>query len=90
MYFWAEATQAGENTWKPIYHFFVYSMIEGTHDVFFHAYVVNGLDSVIWSGVMPIEIEGKKRVYGEFVSDASFSPENIANVTPLAYCSVEY
>ena len=93
MYFWAQATHADSaNTWKPIFYFYVYSLSEDSaeYDAYFHAYIVNQSDSIVWSGVMPIELEGKKRVYGEFVSDANFSPENIVNVTPLAYCSVEY
>ena len=47
-------------------------------------------DSIIWSGVQPIRIEGGKKVWGEFVSDANFSPEHIADITPMAYVSVEY
>ena len=46
-------------------------------------------DSVIWSGIQHLQIEGGKKVWGEYVSDASFAPQYIANVTPMAYVSVE-
>lgn len=90
IYFYAEATHSdGVNTWKPIFTYYIYQMKEGIYDAYFHAYCMLG-DSVIWSGVQPITVEGGKRIWGEFVSDANFNPEWIANVTPMAYVSVEY
>ncbi len=90
IYFYAEATHAdSENTWKPIFTYMIYQMEEGMYDAYFHAYCMLD-DSVIWSGVQPIEIEGGKKIWGEFVSNANFSPEWISNVTPMAYVSVEY
>ena len=62
---------------------------EGEYDAYFHAYCIQG-DSVIWAGVQPITIEGGKKIWGEYVSSANFTPDNIANVTPMAYVSVEY
>ena len=48
-------------------------------------------DSIIWSGVQPIKIEGGKKILGEFIGvGANFSPEYVANSTPMAYVSVEY
>ena len=48
-------------------------------------------DSVVWSGIQPITIEGGKKIWGEYVAEeANFNPEWIANITPMAYVSVEY
>ena len=90
IYFYADAEQAdGTNSWRPVFTYYIYLMDEGEYDAYFHAYCVQG-DSVIWSGVQPIKIEGGKKIWGEYVSSASFAPDNIANVTPMAYVSVEY
>ena len=90
IYFYADAEQAeGTNSWRPVFTYYIYSMEEGEYDAYFHAYCVQG-DSVIWSGVQPITIQGGKKVWGEYVSDANFTPDNISNVTPMAYVSVRY
>lgn len=89
VYFYAEAEQADLNSWRPRFVYYVYFATEGMYDGYFHAYCMDG-DSIIWSGVQPIEIEGGRKIWGEYVSDANFSPENIANVTPMAYCSISY
>ncbi len=90
VYFYAEAEQAdGVNSWRPIFTYYVYLIEEGEYDAYFHAYCIDG-DSIIWSGVQPISLEGGKKIWGEYVSNANFSPQNIANVTPMAYVSVEY
>ena len=90
IYFYADAQQAeNTNSWRPIFTYYIYLMDEGEYDAYFHAYCVQN-DSVIWSGVQPITIEGRKKIWGEYVSSANFTPDNIANVTPMAYVSVEY
>ena len=89
VYFYAEAEQADIDTWRPVFTYYIYLIEEGQYDAYFHAYCMQG-DSIIWSGIQPIKIEGGKKVWGEYVSDASFAPQNIANVTPMAYVSVEY
>ena len=90
IYFYADAEQSDNfNSWRPVFTYYIYLMEEGTYDAYFHAYCMDG-DSVIWSGVQPITIEGRKKIWGEYVSDVNFSPQNIANVTPMAYVSVEY
>jgi hypothetical protein len=90
IYFYADAEQAeGTNSWRPVFTYYIYSMEEGEYEAYFHAYCVQG-DSVIWSGVQPITIQGGKKVWGEYVSDANFTPDNISNVTPMAYVSVRY
>ena len=90
VYFYAEAEQAdGTNSWRPVFTYYVYLIEEGEYDAYFHAYCIDG-DSIIWSGVQPISLEGGKKIWGEYVSSANFSPQNIANVTPMAYVSVEY
>jgi hypothetical protein len=90
MYFYAEAEQAGVDTWRPVFTYLIYSLEEGEYDAYFHAYMVDDNDSVLWSGIKHIEVEGGKKIWGEYVSNANFSPQNIANVTPMAYVSVEY
>ena len=51
MYFYAEAEQAGSNTWKPVFTYLIYSLEEGEYDAYFHAYMVNNNDSILWSGI---------------------------------------
>ena len=88
IYFYADAEQAGDtNSWRPVFPYYIYLMEEGEYDAYFHAYCVQG-DSVIWSGVQPITIEGGKKIWGEYVSNANFTPDNIDNVTAIAYVSV--
>ena len=90
IYFYADAEQAeNSNSWRPVFTYYIYLMEEGEYDAYFHAYCMQG-DSVIWSGVQPIKIEGRKKIWGEYVSSANFTPDNIANVTPMAYVSVSY
>ena len=90
IYFYADAEQAGDtNSWRPVFTYYIYLMEVGEYDAYFHAYCVQG-DSVIWSGVQLITIEGRKKIWGEYVSNANFTPDNIANVTPMAYVSVSY
>ena len=48
-------------------------------------------DSVIWSGIQPIVIEGGKKIRGEYIGvGANFQPELVVNSTPMAYVSVQY
>ena len=90
IYFYADAQQAeNTNSWRPVFTYYIYLMDEGEFDAYFHAYCVQG-DSVIWSGIQPITIEGRKKIWGEYVSNANFTPNNIADVTPMAYVSVRY
>ena len=90
IYFYANAEQADNaNSWRPVFTYYIYLMEEGEYDAYFHAYCIQG-DSIIWSGVQSITIEGRKKIWGEYVSGANFTPDNIANVTPMAYVSVEY
>ena len=90
VYFFADAEQSDNtNSWRPVFTYYVYLMDEGEYDAYFHAYCMDG-DSIIWSGIQPIRLEGGKKIWGEYVSSANFSPQNIANVTPMAYVSVEY
>ena len=90
IYFYADAQQAeNTNSWRPVFTYYIYLMEEGEFDAYFHAYCMDG-DSVIWSGIQPITIEGRKKIWGEYVSNANFTPDNIANVTPMAYVSVQY
>ncbi len=90
VYFYANAEQADNtNSWRPVFTYYVYLMDEGEYDAYFHAYCMDG-DSVIWSGIQSIRLEGGKKILGEYVSSVNFSPENIENVTPMAYVSVSY
>jgi len=90
IYFQATAEQDGLNSWKPVFTYYIYQMEEGEYDAYFHAYVMVD-DSVIWSGIQPITIEGGKKVWGEYIATgANFSPELVANATPMAYVSVQY
>tara|TARA_R100000789_G_scaffold57918_1_gene55927 strand:- start:65 stop:460 length:396 start_codon:yes stop_codon:yes gene_type:complete len=90
VYFYAEAEQAGSNTWKPVFTYLIYSLEEGEYDAYFHAYMIDSSDSVLWSGIQPIQIEGGKRVWGQYVTDAEFYPYMIAEMLPMAYASVSY
>tara|TARA_R110002020_G_scaffold437716_2_gene648007 strand:- start:459 stop:851 length:393 start_codon:yes stop_codon:yes gene_type:complete len=90
IYFWAEAEQAGVNTWHPIFYYYIYSLEEGEYDAYFHAYVVDNNDSILWTGIQPITIEGGKKIWGEYVSDVEFSPYMMPNIIPMAYVSVSY
>jgi len=65
-------------------------MEEGNFDAFFYAYIMIE-DSVIWSGIQPIVVEGGKKIRGEYIGvGANFEPQLVANSTPMAYVSVEY
>ena len=90
MYFYATAEQAGTNTWRPVFTYFIYTVEEGEYDAYFHAYVIDSSNTVMWVGVQPIKIEGGKRIWGEYVTDAELFPHEIVNVLPMAYVSVEY
>ena len=90
IYFWAEAEQAGSNTWRPVFTYYIYSLEEGEYDAYFHAYVVDNNDSVLWVGVQPITIEGGKKIWGEYVSEAEFSPYLMPDIIPMANVSVSY
>ena len=59
IYFSTYAEQDGTNTWRPVYTYYIYQLEEGNYDAYFHAYVMIE-DSVIWSGVQPISLEGGK------------------------------
>ena len=52
------------------------------------------MQQLIQAGIPPEQImaavEGGKKIWGEFVAEASFNPEWIVNVPPMAYVSVEY
>jgi len=90
IYFSTYAEQDGENSWRPVFTYYIYQIEEGEYDAYFHAYVMVG-DSVIWSGIQPISIEGGKKVWGEFTGvGANFDPQLVANSTPMAYVSVQY
>ena len=89
IYFQATAEQDGINSWRPVFTYYIYQITEGKYAAYFHAYVMLE-DSVIWSGVQPIEIEGGKKIWGEYIAvGANFSPELVANSTPMAYVSVQ-
>ena len=90
VYFYATAEQAGSDTWRPVFTYLIYSLEEGEYDAYFHAYMVSDDDSVLWSGVQPIQIEGGKKVWGEYVTTAEFYPYMMSDIHPMAYVSVEY
>ena len=90
IYFYATAEQSGEDTWRPVFTYLIYSLEEGEYDAYFHAYMVGEGDSVLWSGVQPIQIEGGKKVWGQYVTTAEFYPYMMPDVHPMAYVSVEY
>ena len=88
IYFQATAEQDGFNTWRPVFSYYIYQIEEGMYDAYFHAYVMIN-DSVVFSGVQPIQIIGGKKIWGEYIAvGANFSPELIVNSTPMAYVSV--
>ena len=88
IYFSTYAEQDGVNTWRPVFTYYIYQMEEGMYDAYFHAYVMIN-DSVVFSGVQPIQIIGGKKIWGEYIAvGANFSPELIVNSTPMAYVSV--
>lgn len=90
IYFSTYAEQDGTNTWRPVFTYYIYQLEEGNYDAYFHAYVMIE-DSVIWSGIQPISLEGGKRLKGEYIGvGANFNPELVANSTPMAYVSIEY
>jgi hypothetical protein len=90
LYFQASAEQDGTDTWRPVFTYYIYQMEEGRYDAYFHAYCMLD-DSVVWSGIQPIEIEGGKKIWGTYIGEgANFSPVWIAGITPMAYVSVEY
>ena len=90
IYFNTYAEQDGTNTWRPVFTYYIYQIEEGVYDAYFHAYIMIG-DSVIWTGIQPITIEGGKKIWGEYIAvGANFNPEYIVNSTPMAYVSVEY
>jgi hypothetical protein len=90
IYFSTYAEQDGTNTWRPVFTYYIYQLEEGNYDAYFHAYVMIE-DSVIWSGIQPISLEGGKRLRGEYIGvGANFNPELVANSTPMAYVSIEY
>ena len=90
IYFYATAEQSGENTWRPVFTYLIYSLEEGEYDAYFHAYMIGNSDSVLWSGVQPIQIEGGKKVWGQYVTSAEFHPYMMPDIHPMAYVSVEY
>ena len=92
IYFQATAEQDGINTWRPVFTYYIFDLShsEGKYDAYFHAYIMVE-DSIIWSGVQPIEIEGGKKIWGEYIAvGANFNPELVVNSTPMAYVSVSY
>ena len=90
IYFNTYAEQDGVNSWRPVFTYYIYQMDEGEYDAYFHAYVMVD-DSVIWSGIQPIIIEGGKKIRGEYIGvGANFNPSIVANSTPMAYVSVQY
>ena len=52
--------------------------------------MVDDNDSVLWSGIKHIEVEGGKRIWGQYTTDAELYPYAISNILPMAYVSVEY
>jgi len=90
IYFQATAEQDGINTWRPVFTYYIFQLEEGVYDAYFHAYIMVQ-DSVIWSGIQPIQIEGGKKIWGEYIAEgANFNPELVVNSTPMAYVSVSY
>ncbi len=90
IYFNTYAEQDGLNTWRPVFTYYIYQMDEGHYDAYFHAYIMVD-DSVIWSGIQPVVIEGGKKIWGEYIAvGANFAPELVVNSTPMAYVSVLY
>ena len=90
IYFYATAEQSSSDTWRPVFTYLIYSLEEGEYDAYFHAYMIGDGDSVLWSGVQPIQIEGGKKVWGEYVTTAEFYPYMMSDIHPMAYVSVQY
>ena len=90
IYFYATAEQSSQDTWRTVFTYLIYSLEEGEYDAYFHAYMIGDGDSVLWSGVQPIQIEGGKKVWGQYVTTAEFYPYMISDIHPMAYVSVEY
>ena len=90
IYFSTYAEQDGVNTWRPVFTYYIYQIEEGIYDAYFHAYIMVN-DSIVWSGIQPISIEGGKKIWGEYIAfGANFAPELVVNSTPMAYVSVSY
>ena len=90
VYFYAQAQQTSIDTWRPVFTYLIYSLDEGNYDAYFHAYMISDSDSVLWSGVKHIEIEGGKKIWGEYVTSAEFYAYMMPDIHPMAYVSVEY
>ena len=90
IYFYAQAEQASIDTWRPVFTYLIYVIEEGEYDAYFHAYMIDDTDSVLWSGVKHIQIEGGKKIWGEYVTTAEFYPSMMPDIHPMAYVSVEY
>ena len=90
VYFYATAEQSSEDTWRPVFTYLIYSLEEGEYDAYFHAYMISSSDSVLWSGVHHIEVEGGKKVWGQYVTTAEFYSHTMPDIHPMAYVSVEY
>ena len=90
IYFYATAEQSGIDTWRPVFTYLIYSLEEGEYDAYFHAYMIGEGDSVLWSGVQNIQIEGGKKVWGQYITTAEFYPYMMPDIHPMAYVSVKY
>ena len=90
IYFYATAEQSGVDTWRPVFTYLIYSLEEGEYDAYFHAYMIGEGDSVLWSGVQNIQIEGGKKVWGQYITTAEFYPYMMPDIHPMAYVSVKY
>ena len=90
IYFYATAEQSGLDTWRPVFTYLIYSLEEGEYDAYFHAYMIGEGDSVLWSGVQNIQIEGGKKVWGQYITTADFYPYMMPDIHPMAYVSVKY
>ena len=92
LYFYAEPVQAGLDTWRPVFTYLIYTVNEDTleYAAFFHAYVIDGQNEILWQGIQPITVKGGEKVWGEYIADAEFSPFMIPDITPMAYVSVSY
>ena len=90
IYFYAQAEQASIDTWRPVFTYLIYVIEEGEYDAYFHAYMISSSDSVLWSGVHHIEVEGGKKVWGQYVTTAEFYPYMMPDIHPMAYVSIEY
>jgi hypothetical protein len=90
IYFYAQAEQASVDTWRPVFTYLIYLIEEGEYDAYFHAFVIDSSDSILWSGVKHIEVEGGKKVWGQYVTTAEFYSHTMPDIHPMAYVSVEY